>query len=701
MVARQQVAGLSFEELAFEPSEIQALILQNYQMTISADAAAELVQETEGWITGLVLSAQTMWQGMTRQVQAAKVSGVGLYEYLMQQVLDQQEPEVQMFLLRTSFLEEFDPDLCRDVFGDGQDWDRLRESALGGNLFIQPIGDEGRWVRYHHLFRDFLQSHYRQEHPQEADQILRLAARAYTRREEWEKAYAIYRRLDDRAGQLDLIEKAGSAFLGGGRLTILADWIDMLPSEVLAGRPAIRSLRGAVQVMQGKIGLGLKTLSKVINELQESRPSQDQVDQVLLARSLARRSVAYRFTGKYKQAIADARLALDLVDGLPDQDHLRAEAYKSIGLSQHANGQVVLAIENLAAALQRFQSVQDQENIAVARMDLGLASMSAARYADALGHYRQALAYWQQTRNLVNQANLFNNMGVLYHLIGDYQRAILHFEDGLDRAAQCGYARMQAYLYCGIGDLYGDLGAVHAARQAYLLAEDLANQLGYQFLLIYIGLASADQARRQQDLQLARLLLKKVDSLLEASGSPADRAAWHLQHGLLKLAEAEPVAAIDDLKYASWYYTESGQRIEASQALLSLAVARYRSQDIDQAWQDFERCVLTTRGVQNRQKLILAALEFEAFLETASRETIIASPAAELLQAARSYRQNLPALRRMVRPHIQTVHFLPPRLSIRTLGGAYVEIDGQPLSATEWQPQVRELFFRLLAEPRV
>ena len=56
MVAREQVAGISHAELAFLPREVQALYAQNHHQHLSDDTAQEFVDETGGWITGMVLS---------------------------------------------------------------------------------------------------------------------------------------------------------------------------------------------------------------------------------------------------------------------------------------------------------------------------------------------------------------------------------------------------------------------------------------------------------------------------------------------------------------------------------------------------------------------------------------------------------------------------------------------------------------------
>ena len=48
--------------------------------------------------------------------------------------------------------------------------------ALRGNLFVLPVGEKGVWLRYHHLFCDFLQTKMSQSYPDETFAI-RMAPR--------------------------------------------------------------------------------------------------------------------------------------------------------------------------------------------------------------------------------------------------------------------------------------------------------------------------------------------------------------------------------------------------------------------------------------------------------------------------------------------------------------------------------------------
>src|SRR5919109_1466230 len=184
MVAREQVAGISHAELAFLPREVQALYAQNFHQHLSDETAKEFVEQTSGWITGMVLS---------NLPDMPRVSGVDTFAYLGRQVLDQQPSHVREFLLRTSLPDEFSADFCEITLGpfytERQNWYEFLSLILEKNLFVLPLGSDGRWLRYHHLFREFLQTRLREERPHEVNPILERMVKAYEKAGEWEKAY--------------------------------------------------------------------------------------------------------------------------------------------------------------------------------------------------------------------------------------------------------------------------------------------------------------------------------------------------------------------------------------------------------------------------------------------------------------------------------------------------------------------------------
>ena len=167
-------------------------------------------------------------------------------------------------------------------------------TVLRSSLFVLPVDDEGTWLRYHHLFRDFLQAWLAQERPDEQEHILRRLVAVHVERMEWEKAHKVCRRLGDIAATADLIEQAGTPMIKGGRMATLGEWLDALPIEVLTGRPGLLSLRGFVAVVFGEMERGLSLLNQAESALRASG------DVPRLARTLERRAVAHRFRANYQ-----------------------------------------------------------------------------------------------------------------------------------------------------------------------------------------------------------------------------------------------------------------------------------------------------------------------------------------------------------------------------------------------------------------
>lgn len=694
MVARSQVGGLEFKDLAFRADEIQTLMLQNYHLTMPTSEAERLAQETEGWITGLLLSAQTMWQGMADQVRLARVSGVGLYDYLAQQVLDQQSASVREFLLRTSLLDEFDAELCRAVLGPDENWGHLIDVVLRSNLFVLPVDNGDTWLRYHHLFRDFLQTRLAQKHPEEREHILRRLAAVYAERAEWEKAYDIYRRLADMTATADLIEQAGPSLVKNGRWTTLAGWLDALPAEILASHPGLLSLRGFTAVELGEAEQGLALLNQAETIFRETS------DMPRLARTLVRRAVDRRLLGEYLASLADADEALALSQHDRDMLAIQAEALRAKGGSLYQLGQLNEAIEWLARSLQVYTALNDEQNVAMLLMELGLTYMSTGRYDQALTHYDRALSFWRRTGDLFRKANLLNNLGVLRYLQGDYEQARLFLEEAIDCARRSGYARIEALALSSLGDLYADLDAFDAASNAYRQADKIVQQTGERFLLLYLNLAEAALSRLSGNKAQARALLKVAQPLAQNSGSGFEQGLWQWEAGRLALAEGDALQAITHLDEAVRHFDKGGQRVEAACTVLSLAVAHWTSENKEAAMTHLGCAFRIAANLESQHTLVVAGREAQKLLVAAPNTGIIGHQAFRLLRQIVQFEQQMPALRRRLRRQASTIPLTPPKLYFQAFGSVRVVVNERSVTNAEWQAQVaRDLLFCLLAHP--
>jgi LuxR family transcriptional regulator, maltose regulon positive regulatory protein len=696
MVARSQVAGLSFEELAFLPDEIQMLVFQNNQITISEEIAKELVRETEGWVTGLLLSTQTMWQGMVDRLRVARVSGVGLYDYLAQQVLEQQPIRVRDFLLFTSYLEEFDAELCKAVFGTDQDWSLLIDIILQNNLFVLPVGEDGRAIRYHHLFRDFLQTRLEHVYPERRDPILRKIGEVYASREEWEKAFALYQHLGDSEATAQLIIRAGTNLISSGRVLILNEWISSIPDFVLVGLPALLSIKGVVLASLGSVEAGLVYLNQAAVELRDSN------DLPNLTLTLVRRATAHRFRGKYQDSFNDALEAYQLAGQDEKLQIQKAEALRTLGINLYYMGHLPDAIDRYRQSLEIYELLNDQQNRAMLLMELGLAYMNTGRYTMALNYYQQSLEYWRESGNMLRTATLYNNLGVLYYLMGDYSKAAGFYEEGLTRSRQAKHPRTEAYILSGIGDLYADLHATSAAIDAYQKARDVAQKIDYRFLLIYVDLAEAAQARREGDLGKAQSFLTSASRLIDDGRSDFEKALVDLEAGQLARREMQVEIAVQKIECAAKTLEAEDHKVEAARAYLVLAATLYEAKQIEPAIEHLGRALKLAEVLDSLHVLVVAGQETKALLEAASLNPYHLTQASNLLAQVLDFEKNIPVLRRRMRPQVAAVPFAPPKLTIQTLGRSQVELDGKPVTAPEWQNQkrVRELFFYLLQNPQ-
>jgi LuxR family maltose regulon positive regulatory protein len=288
--ARGQLIELRATDLRFTSSEAAEFLNQAMGLALSVDEVAALEARTEGWIAGLHLAALALQglalQGtvsMHRREDAAGFirSFIGSHrfvlDYLVEEVLERQPENVQMFLLQTSILDRLAGPLCDAVrfgyaespstpggdavrFGyaespstPGGDAVRFGSESHGGqegsqatlerldraNLFIVPLDNERHWYRYHHLFADLLRRRLRQAHPEWTATLHQRASIWLEQNGLADEAVEHALRARDLARTADLMEAHADAAWRRGDHAKLRQWLDALPLETIRTKPRL------------------------------------------------------------------------------------------------------------------------------------------------------------------------------------------------------------------------------------------------------------------------------------------------------------------------------------------------------------------------------------------------------------------------------------------------------------------------------
>jgi len=641
MVARDIVGGLDLTELSFRVDEIQALFAQNYNMQISDDTAQELVEETEGWITGLQLSSLGMAQGMADRLRVARAAGIGLFDYLGQQVLDQQSEEIRFFLLRSSLLEEFDAALCKAVFGElypeRRDWRRWIDIVIQRNLFTLPVGIDLGWVRYHHLFRDFLQDHLRKEHPEEIPPIHRSLAHVYETLGEWEKAYYVQKQLEDVDALAALIERAAPHLMSHALVT-LDSWLNDLPPSVLTKKPGILSIRGTIAYMKGSSKEGLELLNRAERSFRKTGETES------LALTLVRRAIVYRFLGDYASALSDADEALQLTEASDQMQPIHANALRQKGLSLYRQGQSRQAVKILESSLEFYTRIEDHTNIPVLMMESGMAYAALGKEDETIRLNNEALQIWKKDGNLTWQANVLNNIGVLHHLHGDYDKAVLALEEGLLCAQRSGYyVRIEALLSISLGDVYTEVEDFNLANQYYQRGKDIAQEIGDRFLLNYLILAQANLFIQQHELNRANQLLDEASKMISSQDSYYEDGLYHLLRGQYYLQKKNIEKAKEALNIAEIRFDSSGHNVEYVKSQLLVTGAYCLENKNEEAFQKIKEVFNNIR--QNEHSILVFIHQIQACLKGLQNNTKTGHALRNLLSKAERIHKEMPEIR--------------------------------------------------------
>ena len=680
MVARSQVGGLSVEELAFQPDEILKLFNQLFNEPITSQQAKDLAANTEGWITGLLLTSQTLKKGLGESRKVTRTQ------------------HIQDFLLNTSLLEEFNEDLCKTVIEKAlskkADWNALMDYIIQNNLFVIPVSEKSLWLRYHHLFRDFLQAAIQKKRPADAHKIKLELARYFREKGNWEKVFEIYDSLGDKEAIAELVGNIGSEFISKGKIKKLASWISIIPKDLYNNNPKLLSIHASVTVSQGKVQEGRKLLDRVIKLLR------DKQDNLSLADNLIRRSVALKFLGDYENAMHDAEEAISLIKKKPSLNHLYSEALRAKGIIFYQTGNLKEGLIILNEAIQLCEKNQREEDTARILTEVGAIHETLGQISEAEKAYTRSLAYWQSVGDSTWQPIVLNNLGVLQHTKGDFVKSFYNFEKSMHYSQATGNRRMEGYSLASIGDLYRDLSALEEAEDAYQKSLEIALIIEDQFLVFYLKTAQSRLKINQNQFKKAQVLIRGAQTIAKQSGSLYEINKYRLEQGIIDFWTENFKKAIENLLISEDFFKKEGHIEDTVHNQFYLFLSFIKTRDLEKSSRILADTMEKLSEPQRYIPSMSVVNDVKNFLKPLSRKKDLGVMISKLLNEADQFQKSAQKSRRIIRKQASVIPFAPAKIIIRTFGSIEVNINQRALKISDWKTQTsRDLFLVFLAHP--
>ncbi|HVY92388.1 MAG TPA: AAA family ATPase, partial [Bryobacteraceae bacterium] len=226
--ARGELGEIRLPELSFTEEETSALANECLGLNLTAQEVQRIHTRTEGWAAGLRLMATSLAQLPARRTTLLESGMQGsrrIFDFLAEEVLDRQPPELRGFLLETSVLVSLSAKVC-DALTGRRDSIRILEDLYRRNLYVVAADESETTFRYHDLFADFLRERLRRERPEAWAELHKRAARAEVSPDRRLRHWIEAESWDEAAAE---IEAAGPEYARRGFVVTVRRWIFALP----------------------------------------------------------------------------------------------------------------------------------------------------------------------------------------------------------------------------------------------------------------------------------------------------------------------------------------------------------------------------------------------------------------------------------------------------------------------------------------
>jgi LuxR family transcriptional regulator, maltose regulon positive regulatory protein len=411
--AQGRIAELHAADLRFSTDEAGRFMRETMHVSLPAEQLAWLDERTEGWVAGLQLAALSLRDQTNMPDLVADLSATPRYiaEYLIDEVLEHQPEDVQLFLLQTAPLERLTGPLCDAVTGR-TDSAAMLAQLMRAQLFVTPLDAARTWYRYHPLFAEVLCERLQRTGLDALEQCHRRAAEWL--RQEGMIGEAIRHLIAARAfiEAAPLIEGETDRLVLRGEIAGLVAEVRALPRDVILMHPHLSTLFAAGLLLQGEAPEATAWVDTLEQQLAEhgARPGEISGEIAVI------RALLLLFVGDVAGGAALAREAVMQLS--PGNQLLRGLA---LWLT-HIGG--VLGEEDLSEAAQTMADIAEESLRAANLLVASLALITKADIEVYQGRLHRAVQTSREVLRLVPQAGgqYHPIAAMVYCLLGEVQR---------------------------------------------------------------------------------------------------------------------------------------------------------------------------------------------------------------------------------------------------------------------------------------
>lgn len=351
--AYDRMNEIRMDALSFDVKEIPVLYKNMLNIDIDDQLSNTLREKTEGWITGLRLAAHSVSTLDELKEVLKKVHGsFGLVaEYLVEEVLEKQPEDIKKYVMCTSLLNRFCPELIDTILTNKKpespnsitgryfiDW------LVSSNLFIISLDDEREWYRYHHEFKALLKRLLNMG-KKEIKEFYSNASKWFEENNCIEDAIEYSLAAGDPKNAAEIIERNRIVAQDLDNWNVVGHWLNMIPKEIEQERPILLLIRAWIYYEQSK-SLELFDIIERIDSLLK-----DDSSKVELVGEL------YFFKGYFSYFSGEAEKSREFLEESlskikHNMDYIQGEVELFLGVSRQMCGEEELAVESLNKSLE-------------------------------------------------------------------------------------------------------------------------------------------------------------------------------------------------------------------------------------------------------------------------------------------------------------------------------------------------------------